>query len=73
MSVQQKPTEIEDTLTLHRAERFLDIGFDEDSSFALAESKGKDGFPLYWGDIKKVLDQGATHDQAVAIFADEAH
>lgn len=67
MEGQKESTEVQDVLTLHRAERFLELGFTEDDSFVLAEALGENGFPLYWGDVKKFLEQGATQEQVIAI------
>lgn len=60
--------EVEDELTLHRAGQYLDLGFDTDGSFELAGAKDAQGFPVYWGLAKKMLEHGATHAQVIAIL-----
>ena len=57
-----------DDVTLWRAEQFAELDFGSDDSLTLAESKDLDGFPLHYSKAKKLLDQGATHEQVVAIF-----
>lgn len=58
----------EDKLTIHRVEHFVELGFDDEVAFTLAECKGVDGFSLYWGDVAKMLKNGATHAQVLDIF-----
>jgi hypothetical protein len=62
-------------ITLHRAERFVELGFSEGEAKYLAVAKqvrsarsvkgelNKYELPLYHGDIKKMLDDGWTHGQ----------
>ncbi len=57
----------EDPVTCHRASNYLALGFDIEDAFALARTRDSKGVYLYHRDIKKMLDQGATHDQVVSI------
>ncbi len=59
----------DDYLLNHRFEMFAELEFDADQALELAEAKDSTGFALYWGDVKKALDQGASHKQAFAIFS----
>ena len=52
----------------HRLERFLSLGFDGQESECLSKATMADGFFLYWGDVKKYMDQGATREQIVDWF-----
>jgi hypothetical protein len=61
-------TTVEDELTIFRAEMFAELGFKEDDAFNLAEARAEDGFHLYWGRVRNMLEQGATHDQILRIF-----
>lgn len=58
----------DDYLTGHRAGNYLELGFDVESAFGLAKAKDSKGFFIYHGSVKKMLDQGASHQQVVAIF-----
>jgi hypothetical protein len=65
-----------------RKERFKELGFSENEAAVLADSKqvsytgGRDknskkltwSAPLHWGRVKKALDNGCTHTQALQIF-----
>lgn len=65
-----------------RRERYEEMGFNEPEAIALASSTvtettgGKDKnskkltwqTPLHWGKVKKALDGGCTHGQALEIF-----
>lgn len=51
-----------------RAEQFEHLGFGFDESLELAHATRANGFLLYWGDVKKMLDAGATHAQIVDWF-----
>ncbi len=53
----------------HRAERFLALGFSEVDAHRLACAKDGVGFPVYHGDVGKMLAAGCSHEQAVGIFA----
>lgn len=57
-----------DEVVLYRASNYAKLGFDYEDCFKLAGSCDKDGFNLYWGDVNKLLEKGATHRQIVAIF-----
>lgn len=71
MAVKEEPKAVpenQEDLTLHRAERFSELGFGHDDSFVLAITRRADGFYLYWGDVSKALNAGATHEQIVDWF-----
>ncbi len=53
----------------HRAERFLALGFTEVDAHRLASAKDGVGFPVYHGDVGKMLAAGCSHEQAVGIYA----
>lgn len=66
MAVKEEPQQeapVETDRMTWRAEGFSSLGFGHDDSFVLAHTKKSDGFYLYWGDVKKALDAGATHAQ----------
>lgn len=68
MAVKEEPQEapvIETDRMIWRAEGFSSLGFGHDDAFVLAHTKKSDGFYLYWGDVKKALDAGATHEQII--------
>lgn len=52
----------------HRLAMFLELGFDEKDSECLSRTHRADGFLLYWGDVKKFLDAGASREQIVDWF-----
>ena len=67
-----------------RKERFMELGFSEGEAEALASAKtisytgGKNKnerkltweTPLHWAEVKKILDNGCTHGQALQIFSE---
>lgn len=57
-----------DDVTRHRVEMFLDLGFQEDEAFQLAEARGLDGFRLSHHDVRKYMVGGATHAHVLRIF-----
>jgi hypothetical protein len=77
IELKDKTEEIVETtpIALHRAERFVELGFSEGEAKYLANAKktfsarsakgelNKYELPLYHGDIKKMLDDGWTHGQ----------
>lgn len=64
-----------------RVERYLELNFSELHAELLADVRDQAvvadrggtlrtwTFPLHWGKIAKLLEQGAQHDQIVAIYA----
>lgn len=58
----------EDPVTCHRAGNYVELGFGVEDAFGLAKTKDSKGFYIYWGNVKKMLDQGASHSQVVACF-----
>lgn len=46
----------------------MSLGFDEQDAACLSKSKTQDGFHLYWGNVKKAMDAGATPEQVVDWF-----
>lgn len=58
----------EDEQTCHRAGNYLDLGFDANQAFGLARARDSKGFFIYWGDIKKMMDAGASREQVISIF-----
>ncbi len=52
-----------DPLVGHRIDRFSDLGFGLFESLALALDK-----EVAWTDAKHLLDEGASHEQALAIL-----
>ena len=77
------PTEggFADTPRAWRVERYLELGFTDPHAELLADTrdsvripdrKGVErtwSFPLYWGNVAKMLEAGWTHDQVVAARA----
>lgn len=63
-----------------RIQQFMEIGFDEEAAIFLEGSKesgtakNRKGdpkhyeHPLYWGTVKKFLDQGHSHHEALIEF-----
>lgn len=66
MTVKEEPyvAPVLDPITW-RAQGFSWLGFGHNDAFVLAHTKKSDGFYLYWGDVKRALDAGATHEQII--------
>lgn len=66
---QNKLTVPDDTAArTDRMEMFLSYGFSVEQALALTDAR--DGlWPLHHLRVKRALDAGATHDQAMAMFA----
>jgi hypothetical protein len=56
-------------LEAHRTSRFEELGFSYLDAGILAGTRGGDGFPLYWGQAKKLLDAGCDHATVMRIYA----
>ena len=62
-------------LANHRVESFEMLGFSKKDSKKLADAKKRSeingkfyDFPLSWHDVKKMLDNGCTHELALKIL-----
>lgn len=64
--IRQEP--IADSTTQWRFDRFEELGFGYDDAMTLANTRSASGFYLYWGNVAKYLDNGATHDQVLDWF-----
>ena len=53
-----------------RIERFEAMGFTHQEASALADSRDFHGVPVYWGNVKKVLDAGVSRPTALDLFVD---
>lgn len=51
-----------------RHDMFIECGFSEEEAFCLVNARGVDGFRLSHHDVRRYLDQGATHRQVLDIF-----
>lgn len=58
-----------DVIKEWRIQGFADLGFNDYQASILADVVDNSGFALYWGDMKRFLNQGATHQQLVEIFS----
>ncbi len=73
MAVKEEPQPVivpenAESLTTWRAEQFSGLGFGHDDSFVLAHTRRADGFYLYWGDVDRAINAGATHEQIIDWF-----
>ena len=64
-----------ETLEEHRIASFEMLGFSKEDSAKLAEAKHTDvindkkyDFPLSWHKVKKMLDNGCSHELAIKIL-----
>jgi len=64
-----------DTLADHRVSTFEELGFSKEDSEKLALTKNIDiingkqySFPLSWHKVKKMLDNGCSHELALKIL-----
>lgn len=57
-----------ESLFEYRIERYLEMRFTEKEAKALADAKGDDGFGLDYRKVRKAIEGGCTHKQAVKIF-----
>jgi hypothetical protein len=54
-----------------RIERFEALGFSYHESVALADSRDRNGVPVYWPKVEAALGAGLSHAQALEIFVEE--
>jgi hypothetical protein len=59
----------EQKLLEYRAERYLEMKFTPKESDTLASTRGDDGLHLDYRKVRKALDGGCSHAQAMKIFA----
>lgn len=52
----------------YRKERYEEMKFTSREAELLADAKGGDGFPLYWGIVKTAVENGCGHKMAIKIF-----
>lgn len=52
----------------YRIERYLEMNFTEKEAGRLAEALGDDGFALDYRRVRKAIENGCSHKQAVRIF-----
>lgn len=57
-----------DDIAAYRLLMWIDLGFTPEQAEVLLWAKGMDGLDLSHHDVKKYLDAGCTHQQAVDIF-----
>lgn len=58
-----------DSVSMHRIERFMALGFDSDEAFILLDARGTDKFLLSHHDVRKYIEGGATKEQILQIFS----
>lgn len=56
-----------DELYEHRVRQYERLGYPDWAAEVLASAVDPLGFPLYWGDVKALIDAGATPAQALRI------
>lgn len=52
----------------YRYDTFIELGFTEDQALELVDAHGLDGFRLSHHDVRRYLEQGATHALVVCMF-----